>query len=78
MSDRSLKVGQNACEPGGINFTDNAYSAFPKRAESEIDFTRERFPQRSKTLAEWKDLSTQELLRHLEDVHKEIFRRLGS
>jgi hypothetical protein len=42
------------------------------------DLSEERFPQRKRSLSEWKDLSNDELLRAREEILKEIFKRFGS
>jgi hypothetical protein len=34
MSDKTLKVGQNSCDLGGINFEENAFGDFPRK---EVD-----------------------------------------
>lgn len=36
MSDKVLRVGQNACDLTGINFEHNAYRAFPAKADSRL------------------------------------------
>jgi len=47
-----------------------------------VDFSKEKFPQRQKSLYDWKEitkgLSVDELLKLKEQIEKDLFNKIGS
>lgn len=65
MSDRILRVGQNSCDLGGINFETNAFGDFPRQD-----------PQQEQVIVLDPKTMTPEELKEAQELKDKILRRI--